>query len=41
MYPTLPRADIIKEVERRILDDDFKTKVNKDALIRLAKLSMS
>ena len=41
MYPTLPRADVIKEVERRILDDDFKTKVNKDALIRLAKLSMS
>ena len=40
MYPSLPKQDVIKEVERRILSDSFQTKFNKETLVRLAKISL-
>ena len=40
MYPSLPKAEVIREVERRIRKNDFKTKFNKEALIRLVKISV-
>ena len=40
MYPSLPKQDVIKEVERRILSDSFQTKCNKETLVRLAKISL-
>ena len=41
MYPSLPKNDVMNEVERRINNSSFKTKINKQALIRLARLSVS
>ena len=41
MYPSLPKADVIQEVIRRIKNDDFNPKINKEALIKLAKLSLN
>ncbi|XP_057305306.1 uncharacterized protein LOC130642235 [Hydractinia symbiolongicarpus] len=40
MYPSLPKSEVIHEVERRIREDTFKTNVNKEALVRLVKISV-
>ena len=41
MHLPLPKQEVIKEVERRILSDSFQTKCNKETLVRLAKLHSS
>ena len=38
MYPSLPKAEVITEVENRIRDPQFYSKINKNALIRLSRL---
>ena len=40
MYPSLPKEEVIREIERRVLNDNFKTKINKEALIILMRLSV-
>ena len=40
MYPSLPKEEVIREVERRINQPCFKTKLNKEALVRLARISI-
>ena len=40
MYPSLPKEEVIREVERRINQHTFKTKLNKEALVRLARISI-
>ncbi|XP_057308242.1 uncharacterized protein LOC130646121 [Hydractinia symbiolongicarpus] len=40
MYPSLPKSEVIHEVERRIREDTFKTNLNKEALLRLVKISV-
>ena len=40
MYPSLPKEQVIQEVIRRIKNKNFKTKVNKEALIRFARISI-
>ena len=40
MHPSLPKQDIKKEVERRILSDSFQTKCNQETIVRLAKISL-
>ncbi|XP_057308243.1 uncharacterized protein LOC130646122 [Hydractinia symbiolongicarpus] len=40
MYPSLPKSEVIHEVERRIREDTFKTNLNKEALVRLVKISV-
>ena len=41
MYPSLPKVDVINEIIRRIKDPLFKTKIDKQLLIRLSKLVLN
>ena len=40
MYPSLPKQDVITEVIRRINNENFKPKMNKEALIELVSISV-
>ena len=40
MYPSLPKFEVINEVERRLREKSFKTAFDKEVLIRLVKLSV-
>ena len=41
MYPSLPKIEVLNEITRRINQETFKPNIKKDALKKLAELSIS
>ena len=41
MYPSLPRAEVLKEVSRLIKLPHFRPKINKKALVKLCEICLS